>query len=114
MKEYQDWTPVVIKGTSLKSTAKPSTSSSFLTQHDAKMRKLDNDEELSEKQTSVSVRQQIQKRRVELGLTQKQLATRMNEQEQLIKEIENGKLTHPSQEIVSKLKRILNIRFTLK
>jgi len=107
----QDWKPVILHGTCSKKVQPKS--SSFVSHQHAKERKLEQNEKVSEKETNRDIRTLIQKKRIELGLTQKQLATKLNEQEHVVKDIENGKLLSPSPQLISKLKRILNVSFKL-
>lgn len=56
-----------------------------------------------------SVAKLIMKARQGLGLTQKELAVKVNEKPQVISEYESGKAV-PSQNVLGKLERALNIR----
>lgn len=107
----QDWKPVILHGA--QSVKKKTTSSSFVNHQDAMNRKLERDEEVVQKKTNVNIRTMMQQKRTEMGLTQKQLASRLNEPEHVVKDIENGKLLTPEPSLVSKIKRILNISFKL-
>jgi len=52
----------------------------------------------------------IQKARQRLGLTQKDLAFRINEKVQLVNEYESGKATNPNQAILAKMEKVLEIK----
>ena len=107
----QDWKPVLLRGAP--SVNKTTTSSSFISHQDAKNRKLDCNEEVVQKKTNMNIRTMMQQKRMEMGLSQKQLASRLNEPEHVVKDIENGKLLTPDPSLASKIKRILNISFKL-
>jgi ribosome-binding protein aMBF1 (putative translation factor) len=106
----QDWNPVILRGAT---RTKAPTKSSFISHQHAKDIKLEQDEMVVEKQTNRDLRSMIQRKRIEMGLSQKQLATRMNEPEHIVKDIEGGKLLSPKPHVVLKLKKILNMSFRL-
>lgn len=108
----QDWKPIILRGAT-RNDAKMTTFSSFTTHHEAKLRKLESGDELTEKKIPSTVRTAIQKKRVEMGWSQKQLATHVNEPEHVIKDIECGKLASPNPKLVLKLKLRLNINIYL-
>jgi ribosome-binding protein aMBF1 (putative translation factor) len=108
----QDWKPIILRGAT-SNRVKKTSMSSFTTHHDSKLRKLDNDMDIVERKTTVDVRTTIQRGRTAMGLSQKQLANRMNEPENIVKDLESGKLNNPSPQLVAKLKRTLNVNFSL-
>ncbi|KAJ1535161.1 multiprotein-bridging factor 1 [Nowakowskiella sp. JEL0078] len=57
-----------------------------------------------------SVAQAIREARNKLGLTQTQLAQKINEKATVINEYEAGKATNPNQQILSRLERALNVK----
>jgi len=66
-------------------------------------------EELKHASVSKDLRLAITQARNAKGLTQKQLATQLNMQPQVINEYESGKAI-PNQQILSKLERILGVK----
>jgi len=72
--------------------------------------KLDREtEELHHNTVSLSVGRLIQKGRQQKEMTQKQLATRINEKPQIINEYENGKAI-PNNQILGKIERVIGIK----
>jgi len=72
--------------------------------------KLDQEtEELRHKTVDLSVGKAIQKGRQQKELTQKELATKINEKPQVVVEFEQGKAL-PNQAILSKMERVLGIK----
>ena len=72
--------------------------------------KLDREtEELHHDTLGLDVGRIIQQARNEKKLTQKELATRINEKQQVINEYEAGKAI-PNQQVLSKLERVLGVR----
>ena len=67
-----------------------------------------NNDELKHKQLSTDLRMSIQKARCSAGLTQKELAQKINVSHQIISDIESGKAIYNEQHI-NKLKRFLKI-----
>jgi len=57
----------------------------------------------------ISVGRAIQQSRMDLGLTQKDLAQRINEKPQVVNEYESGKAI-PNQQVLGKIERVLAIR----
>lgn len=72
--------------------------------------KLENETEVFKVSTvSKSVSKAIMQARQDKGMTQKQLATAINEKPQIIQEFESGKAI-PDQNVLGKLERTLNVR----
>nr|XP_002129355.1 endothelial differentiation-related factor 1 [Ciona intestinalis] len=72
--------------------------------------KLDREtEELHHETVSLSVGRLIQKGRQQKGLTQKELATKINEKPQIINEYESGKAI-PNNQILGKIERAIGIK----
>lgn len=72
--------------------------------------KLENETEVFKVNTvSKSVSKTIMQARQDKGMTQKQLATAINEKPQVIQEFESGKAI-PDQNVLGKLERTLNVR----
>jgi putative transcription factor len=58
----------------------------------------------------MSVSKAIQQARQAKGLTQKDLATKINEKPQVVNEYEGGKALNPNQQILMKLERALGVK----
>ena len=72
--------------------------------------KLDNEsEELKHKTVSKDLRLAISKARTAKGLTQKQLATQLNMQPQIINEYESGKAI-PNNAVIAKIEKALGAK----
>jgi len=72
--------------------------------------KLDQEtEELRHKTVDMNVGKAIQKGRQQKELTQKDLATKINEKPQVVIEYENGKAI-PNQQILAKMERVLGLK----
>ncbi len=72
--------------------------------------KLDQEtEELHHEKVTLVLGQLIQKGRVQKELTQKKLATRINEKPQVINDYEAGRAI-PNQQIISKIERIIGMK----
>ncbi|XP_013417324.1 endothelial differentiation-related factor 1 [Lingula anatina] len=72
--------------------------------------KLDREtEELHHEKVDRSMAQVIQQARQAKGLTQKDLATKINEKQQVVNEYESGKAI-PNQQVISKLERALGVK----
>jgi len=67
------------------------------------------DEIIVPKKVDASVGKAIQKGRQDKGLSQKDLATKINEKPTIVNEYESGKGT-PNQQILSKMERVLGIK----
>uniref|UniRef100_A0A0C9QMD7 TSA: Wollemia nobilis Ref_Wollemi_Transcript_22472_631 transcribed RNA sequence n=1 Tax=Wollemia nobilis TaxID=56998 RepID=A0A0C9QMD7_9CONI len=128
----QDWTPVVIHkrpqksseardpkavNAALRSGARVETVKKCDGGHNKKTaqpvvnaRKLDEETEPAALQkVSGEVRQAIQKARLELKMSQAELAKRINERPQVIQEYESGKAV-PNQAILAKMEKALNVK----
>lgn len=78
------------------------------------MKKLEEDtENLAVERVSNDIKVEIQKARTAKKLTQKQLATMINERQDVIQSYENGKAI-PNQQVLNKLRRALGIRLKKK
>jgi putative transcription factor len=58
----------------------------------------------------MSVSKAIQQARQAKGLTQKDLATKINEKPQVVNEYESGKALNPNQQTLMKLERALGVK----
>ncbi|KAI8906957.1 multi protein bridging factor 1-domain-containing protein [Gorgonomyces haynaldii] len=76
----------------------------------SKAAKIDRENEAFEiEKVSLSVSKAIQKARMDLKLTQKEFATKINEKPQIVQEYESGK-TAPNQQVLGKMERILGVK----
>uniref|UniRef100_A0A0K0FYM6 Endothelial differentiation-related factor 1 (inferred by orthology to a human protein) n=1 Tax=Strongyloides venezuelensis TaxID=75913 RepID=A0A0K0FYM6_STRVS len=81
-------------------------------QHQAAMNSLklaEETEELHHDRISLDLGKLIQRVRMDLGMSQKDLAVKINEKHTVITEYESGKAI-PNQQIFSKLERVLNVK----
>ncbi|KAJ3387607.1 multiprotein-bridging factor 1, partial [Lobulomyces angularis] len=77
----------------------------------AKMGKLDNETEVFHvEKVQLTVSKAISKARTEKGLTQKDLATKINEKPTVVADYEAGKATNPNQQILGKMERALGVK----
>tara|TARA_R110002073_G_scaffold238200_1_gene399253 strand:- start:171 stop:551 length:381 start_codon:yes stop_codon:yes gene_type:complete len=108
--DHQDWkTAYVYLDQKSKETTKEKNNQTKGPNKEQKMEeKIENGEKLKVKVTPIEMGREIQKKRTELNLTQKQLAQKVNVLPKVILEIESGKAKHNPQLIV-KIKRILKI-----
>ena len=106
--EHQDWKQVyVYLDRNSKGTDQDKKNQTKGPNKEQKMEeKIENGEKLKVKVTPIEMGREIQKKRTELNLTQKQLAQKVNVLPKVILEIESGKAKHNPQLIV-KIKRIL-------
>ena len=96
--------PITVKKYQQKNNNKPTTN----------MKKLEEDtENLAVERVSNDIKVEIQKARTAKKLTQKQLATMINERQDVIQSYENGKAI-PNQQVLNKLRRALGIRLKKK
>jgi len=108
--DHQDWKPVyVYLDKKSKDAEKNKNISKKSPNKEQKMEeKIENCEKLKVKVTPVEIGRDIQKKRTELKLTQKDLAQKVNVTPKVILEIEAGKAKHNPQLIV-KIKRFLKL-----
>lgn len=128
----QDWKPTIIRKSGL--TGKDARSSSAVNKalaagqkvethkrhqagtnkptSDVNMSKLETDNEsLKVKSVDPAVSKAIQRARQQLGKTQQELATEINERVQVVTDYESSsKKTVPSQQVLAKLERALKVR----
>ena len=72
-------------------------------------RKIEESEELKHNKVDRNLSKAIQQARMAKKMTQKELATKMNEKPQVVGEYENGKAI-PNGQIISKMERILGVK----
>ncbi len=76
-----------------------------------KAARIDNEtEDFHVQRVDVSVGKAIASGRMEKKLTQKELATKINEKPQIVNEYESGKAVNPNQQILAKMERVLGIK----
>ncbi|KAJ3019236.1 UNVERIFIED_CONTAM: multiprotein-bridging factor 1 [Siphonaria sp. JEL0065] len=77
----------------------------------AKMGKVENEaEDFTVKKVNLSVSKAIQQARQAKNLTQKDLATKINEKQTVVNEYESGKAVNPNQQILGKMERVLGVK----
>jgi ribosome-binding protein aMBF1 (putative translation factor) len=108
--QHQDWNTIYVRAndviTSKKISEKKSTESKFLKEN--KMEKKIEEGNLKHDKVKLDIGKQIQAKRLELGLTQKDLANKINIPVKTINEIESGK-ANKNQQLINKIKRFLKI-----
>ena len=107
--DHQNWNTIVIHNTSKKDSQnnkKTNLSDSQL--KEKKINKQVENDELKHKKVTIDIRKNIQQKRCDVNLTQKQLAQKANLPISVISDIESGKGIYNSQHI-NKLKRILKL-----
>ncbi|KAJ3098826.1 hypothetical protein HDU96_010929 [Phlyctochytrium bullatum] len=94
------------------STEKKSAINSNGPAYDAgKAAKLDNEtENFKVERVSLSVGKAIQQARQAKQLTQKDLATKINEKQTVVNEYESGKAANPNQQVLAKMERVLGVK----
>ena len=98
----QDWKPVVLRKSQPKTQVVHAPGNK-------EFHKLDSEDVEAPKILGIDSAKQIQAARSALKLTQVQLAQKINEKANLIKEYETGKIV-PSRAVLNKLNKILNIK----
>jgi len=97
-------------GASVETTKKFAAASNKQHTIDANTAKLDREtEELAHNKVGLDVGRLIQQGRQEKKLTQKELATRINEKPQVINDYEGGRAI-PNQQVLAKIERIIGIK----
>ncbi|KAI9349095.1 multi protein-bridging factor 1 [Obelidium mucronatum] len=77
----------------------------------AKMGKVENEaEDFTVKKVNLSVSKAIQQARMAKQMTQKDLATKINEKQTVVNEYESGKAVNPNQQILGKMERVLGVK----
>ncbi|TPX39727.1 hypothetical protein SeMB42_g05525 [Synchytrium endobioticum] len=88
---------------------KPTSSSSTL--DPSKAAKIDREtEDFHVEKVPLSLSKTIAQARQEKGLTQKELATKINQPHNIIAEYESGKAVNPNQQVLGKMERILGVK----
>ena len=109
----QDWNQVVfnkVKDESTKNKEKRNKSGKKLNIGE-KLHKVDNTEIDIVDKVKLSTSRAISKRRTELRLSQKEVASQINEKQEVISQYESGKAI-PKQNILQKLEKVLGIYLT--
>ena len=117
---HQDWKPVTLHrnytaNEVLKKAQRTGTSTSVDKQTNpgiVNSKKLDNETEtFNIVKSGLTMGKQIQQGRTDKKLTQKQLATMLNEKPQVIQQYENGQAI-PNPQIINKLQKALGVKLT--
>jgi len=109
--DHQDWEPIYLhlkKHTDPKKKSKDSKVNTYVPSKESKLEKKIDEGDLKIKKTPAEIGKIIQGRRTAMGLTQKELAQRINIPAKTILEIESGKAKHNPQ-VISKIKRALEL-----
>ena len=106
--DHQDWNTIVIHNKSKKDKDNKKTNLSESQLKEKKINKQVDNDELKHKKVTIDIRNNIQQKRCEVNLTQKQLAQKANLPISVISDIESGKGIYNPQHI-NKLKRILKL-----
>ena len=112
MSDHQDWSQITFTKNKAKSDAFLKLYSK-VTHQQSHEHKLDLGVDVPLKTTDFNIRKAIQSARIGKGLSQKELATALNEKLDTIVKLENGALQTPSPNLVAKLKKLLNVTFKL-
>ena len=108
--EHQDWNTLYVncKVADKTNNSKPSNNKTFIANPEKKMEKQIEDGKLKHNIVDPDFSKKVQQKRLSMGLTQKQLAQKLNMPVQTISEIESGKSKYNPQ-IFNKIKRIIKI-----
>ena len=110
---FQDWETVTLnkKQNSQATNNNKNKDGVKLSDEALRLRKIENNDEI-QKQDKISVKhcQLIQKARLAKKMTQKQLAQKLNIDQNTVAQYENGKIV-PNKQILNKIARELNISF---
>jgi len=109
--EHQDWDVIYTRGNkelNKKKEKEKETKKSNTIIKENKLEKKINEGNLKHDKVKLDISKQIQQKRLEMGMTQKDLANKLNVPIKTIIEIESGKAKKNPQ-LVSKIKRNLNI-----
>lgn len=107
MYQHQDWEPVVLRK---KSTTETETVLRKKEEGPVNKKKVDqNLEEFKHKKIPKNISDAIMKRRIELKMTQAQLAQKINERPSVVNEIENGSAPTYNHVHVNKILRALGL-----
>ena len=101
--EHQDW---VIKTVKKKSTQSDKDKKQYVKSKEQKMSEAEEEGKLSHKKMDIEFGKTLQKYRLSQGLTQKDIAQKLNIPAKDINEIESGKMKHNGQ-LMGKIKRLM-------
>tara|TARA_A100001015_G_scaffold289890_1_gene362277 strand:+ start:4771 stop:5082 length:312 start_codon:yes stop_codon:yes gene_type:complete len=101
--EHQDW---VIKTVKKKSTQSDKDKKQYVKSKEQKMSEAEEEGKLSHKKMDIEFGKTLQKYRLSQGLTQKDIAQKLNIPAKDINEIESGKMKHNGQ-LMGKIKRLI-------
>ena len=112
--EHQDWTTTVIKNPDKQKIQKEIMAKKGDTSVNDGLRKIDNEtENFTIQKIPSMLSKQITSARINLKLTQKDMAIKLNVQQNVYTELENGKAiysTHNKQ-LINKLERVIGVHF---
>ena len=106
--QHQDWTPIVFRKREKEKTIENNQLKEKQKGDQISKKLLDNPEDFHHKQISKEVADAIRQKRIELKLTQLQLAQKINEKVNVVQEIENMKAVY-NHIIINKIFRILGL-----
>ena len=102
--EHQDWTTKILN--SKKSPNQKDVKKQYVKSKEQKMKESEEEGNLSHKKMDLEFGKSLQKYRLSQGLTQKDIAQKLNIPLKDINEIESGKMKHNGQ-IMGKIKRLM-------
>jgi ribosome-binding protein aMBF1 (putative translation factor) len=102
--EHQDWTTKILN--SNKSPNQKDVKKQYVKSKEQKMKESEEEGKLSHKKMDLEFGKSLQKYRLSQGLTQKDIAQKLNIPLKDINEIESGKMKHNGQ-IMGKIKRLM-------
>jgi len=108
--EHQDWNTLYLncKVSDKTNNSKPGNKKTYVANPEKKMEKQIENGKLKHNTVESDFSKKVQQKRLSMGFTQKQLATKLNMPVQTISDIENGKAKYNPQ-VVNKIKRIIKI-----
>ena len=114
---HQDWSTVTLVNKDKQKTAKQIVERKGDTSINDSLRKIENESEnFAIQKIPLSLSKEITECRIRLKLTQKDLANKLNVQQNIYTELENGKAIYSAQtkQLVNKLERVIGVRFENK
>jgi len=111
--DHQDWTPVIFNSKEKRAeylSRIPKKPDVIDGMKPSEYKNIVSDDPEAPKKISLSVAQKIATSRASQGMTQKDLAIKMNVKPEVIRDYENGKAI-PNHQVMQKLQRVLNTKF---
>ena len=105
--EHQDWVVKTVKPKNNQEGGKSNHSKQYVKSKEQKMNISEEQGKLSHKKMDLEFGKVLQKYRLSQGLTQKDIAQKLNIPTKDINEIESGKMKHNGQ-LMGKIKRLIN------